>query len=567
MNLFKKEKIGLTAPLRFKILLLGDGAVGKTTLIKRFIEGAFRSEYKMTIGVNVYKKNVELNMEQTIEFSIFDVAGQQRFQAIRTAFYKGASGALIIFDLTRSPTFKNVEQWMNELKGYAGAVPFVLIGNKSDLKEQRVVQSSEIQAFSDKFSCLYIETSAKTGENVEKAFLDLGTSCFERLDDEIAHYVDVKKGPTEDVKINKALIREKVGKILRSNVSDKEFRFLIAGNEEVQKPFLRHLFQAEKIIWPPEDLNFLYGTTDYKFKSGMKDYNLEIYLLSNLNELNKNQTLFLDACKQADALITFINVNDQKEVENTVDNCIKIREKIPELEIVIIGDFIDSSLFPIKDRKMLKDNHNIISADDFFDGTNKILRPLLFKKEDREYEAEELREIVDNFKDYIKNPRNVKKAKFKFLDLLKDFGVDAKEIEESLSHNEYDWRKKIYNIYFFLPSGTCIYNQSFGQDLDVSPNLVAGGLTGVAAMMQEVTQKETNVKIIEQEDAVVLLEYGKYVNAALVAKENLITIRNKLKELIQQVEEFFEEELTNFKGNLAPFTKISKFITKIFQEA
>ncbi|MFX0132743.1 MAG: GTP-binding protein [Candidatus Hodarchaeota archaeon] len=557
----------MSVPLRFKLLLLGDGAVGKTTLIKRFIKGTFRSDYKMTVGVDVFTKNVNLGPEQNlVTFTIFDIAGQQRFEVVRTAFYKGATGALIVFDLTRNHTFRNVEKWVKELRIFAGSIPFIIIGNKSDLKEFRLIRDSEINSLTDELSSQYIETSAKTGEHVEEAFHKLAKLCWNRLDDKIKQYLKEGEIIKEEVEFDKNLIIEKVSKILTSTVAVNEFRFLIAGNEEVQKPFLKHLFQVETISWPPEDLNILYATTDYKFKSGMKDYNLEIYILSNLNELKKKQTLFLDTCRQADALITFFNIKDQKEIENTIDTCIKIREKLPELEIVLIGDFTNSISFPIKERKMLKDDHNIITADDFFDATNKILRPLLFKREDREYEAEELRELVDNLKDYIVNPRNIKNAKIKFLELLKDFGVSTEELTRSLSADEQDWRKQIYNIYFFIPTGTCIYDQSFQAATGISPNLVAGGLTGISHLMQEVTQKETKVKIIEQEDVIVLLEHSKYVSAALVAKENLITLRNKLKDVVQEVEEFFKEELENFKGKITPFLKISKFVNKIFEE-
>ena len=94
--------------------------------------------------------------------------------------------------------------------------------------------------------------------------------------------------------------------------------------------------------------------------------------------------------------------------------------------------------------------------------------------------------------------------------------------------------------------------------------MVAGGLTGVNVLIQEVTRTASNLKIIEQEDMTIMIEHGRFISVALITEENLITLRNKLKESVKEVEEFFKEELENFRGNITPFSKISKFVDKIF---
>ncbi|MFX1449373.1 MAG: nitrilase-related carbon-nitrogen hydrolase [Promethearchaeota archaeon] len=134
------------------------------------------------------------------------------------------------------------------------------------------------------------------------------------------------------------------------------------------------------------------------------------------------------------------------------------------------------------------------------------------------------------------------------------------------TESELNWRKRIHHIYFYTTKGVCIYDYSFRVESEVSPSLVTGGLTGVDALIQEVTQTESKVKIIEKEDIIILLEHGKYVSAALVTEEDLITLRNKLKQSVLDVENFFQEELEHFKGNITPFRKIRKILQKIFEE-
>ncbi|MFX0135983.1 MAG: carbon-nitrogen hydrolase family protein, partial [Candidatus Hodarchaeota archaeon] len=134
------------------------------------------------------------------------------------------------------------------------------------------------------------------------------------------------------------------------------------------------------------------------------------------------------------------------------------------------------------------------------------------------------------------------------------------------TESELNWHKRIHHIYFYTADGGCIYDQSFKAEEEVSANLVAGGLTGVDALIQEVTKTETKVKIIEKEDMTILLEHVKYVSVALVTEENLATLRNKMKQAVREIEDFFQEELKHFNGNITPFQKIRKFMQNIFEK-
>ena len=161
---------------KLKVLLTGAAAVGKTSLVQRFIKNRFAANYKLTVGVDILTKDVEFRQGEVATLSIWDIGGQQRFEFIRSTFYKGAAGALLVFDLTREQTYTETRKWLTEIRQFAGEnIPFVLIGNKVDLVEDvgMVIDRKEAEAFAKKEGSIYIETSAKTGIHVDEAFSEL----------------------------------------------------------------------------------------------------------------------------------------------------------------------------------------------------------------------------------------------------------------------------------------------------------------------------------------------------------------------------------------------------------
>lgn len=170
----------------FKLILIGPGAVGKTSLLQRFVNNRFSEGYELTIGVDFMSKKVKLDLGEPcqINLTIWDIGGQKRFAFMRNRFYDGASGALVVFDLSRGKTYNEIKKWLAELRQSSRAnIPFILVGNKADLIEDigEVIESKEAQEFAERENSIYIKTSAKTGENVEDAFNELVSKMIKGL--------------------------------------------------------------------------------------------------------------------------------------------------------------------------------------------------------------------------------------------------------------------------------------------------------------------------------------------------------------------------------------------------
>ena len=149
-----------------KVLLLGDGAVGKTSLVHRFVEGQFKEKYKATIGVDIFSKNVG-----GMELQLWDLSGQEHFVSVRSKFYSKSDGALLVFDLTNQRSFDNLDSWIKEAtKGVGSEIPMVVLGNKLDLTDLIVIKDDDVNSFASKHNWKWMKSSAKSGEGVEVAF-------------------------------------------------------------------------------------------------------------------------------------------------------------------------------------------------------------------------------------------------------------------------------------------------------------------------------------------------------------------------------------------------------------
>ena len=154
----------------FKVVMVGDPAVGKTSLVMRYVQGFFQHDYKSTVGTQIMSKEVYVK-GVTVKLSIWDIGGQEKFDTLAPAYYKGAAGGLAVFDLTRRETFDNVPKWISRVQKYASLnSPIIIVGNKSDLIDERQVSLDEAMELADKLGFPYVEASAKSGKNVIKIF-------------------------------------------------------------------------------------------------------------------------------------------------------------------------------------------------------------------------------------------------------------------------------------------------------------------------------------------------------------------------------------------------------------
>lgn len=174
----------MSTEYRYKIVMLGDGAVGKTAMTTRFTQNFFDSDYKRTIGSDFAIKRLTLeedDIETQVTLQVWDLAGQPRFESVRQGFYRGSRGGLLLYDVTRRRTFLNVDNWKEEAFGnLQNEIPLILVANKVDLKESRVVTTEEGKKYAKKNGFIYVESSALTGENVEEAY---STLCKRMIED------------------------------------------------------------------------------------------------------------------------------------------------------------------------------------------------------------------------------------------------------------------------------------------------------------------------------------------------------------------------------------------------
>lgn len=155
----------------FKLVLIGDSGVGKSCLLLRFADNTFTDSYISTIGVDFRFKTVTAD-QKTVKLQIWDTAGQERFRTITSAYYRGADGIVLVYDVSSQESFKQVNHWLEEVQKYANEDTVKLIvGNKADLPKQ--VQTAEAQAYADTLGVHFIEASAKTGTNVDAIFLTI----------------------------------------------------------------------------------------------------------------------------------------------------------------------------------------------------------------------------------------------------------------------------------------------------------------------------------------------------------------------------------------------------------
>ncbi len=172
---------------KMKICLAGEAAVGKTSLIRRFVYDEFDERYTVTLGAKVTKKTVTVDDpagdgKLEVDVSLWDIMGEKFLrELLREAYFYGAQGILAVCDVTRAETLVDLEDWKVAVERVTGEIPILILANKVDLKDEAVIDEKGLRVFCEGWKSPYLFTSAKTGENVEKAFHDLAEIVLESL--------------------------------------------------------------------------------------------------------------------------------------------------------------------------------------------------------------------------------------------------------------------------------------------------------------------------------------------------------------------------------------------------
>ena len=167
----------------FKVVLIGDTSVGKTNILSKYLTNDFDPDSKATVGVEFGTKNFKIE-DNIVKVQIWDTAGQERYRSITNAYYKGAKGSLLVYDITNPKTFESIDRWLSDLKVNGDEnISVVLLGNKSDLESDRKVSTQQGKEKAEFYKLAFMETSALNGNNIEKAFSELITDVYKNHHD------------------------------------------------------------------------------------------------------------------------------------------------------------------------------------------------------------------------------------------------------------------------------------------------------------------------------------------------------------------------------------------------
>ncbi|GAA0168480.1 small GTPase [Lithospermum erythrorhizon] len=184
----------------FKIVLIGDSAVGKSQILARFARNEFSLEAKATIGVEFQTKTLVID-QKTVKAQIWDTAGQERYRAVTSAYYRGAVGAMLVYDLTKRQSFDHMARWLEELRGHADKnIVIMLIGNKCDLGSLRAVPIEDAQEFAERENLYFMETSALESTNVEDAFMTVLKEIYKIISKKTLNAGEISYGASPSLK-------------------------------------------------------------------------------------------------------------------------------------------------------------------------------------------------------------------------------------------------------------------------------------------------------------------------------------------------------------------------------
>ena len=187
----------------FKIVLIGNTSVGKTNILSKYLTDQFDPDSKATVGVEFGTKNFKIE-NNIVKVQIWDTAGQERYRSITNAYYKGAKGSLLVYDITNKKSFDDLDKWILDLKTNGDDnLSLILLGNKSDLEDKRVISTEEGKNKAEFYKCSFLETSALNGNNIEKAFSELIMDVYKNNHEIFEKQADVKIDNNRTIDLDK----------------------------------------------------------------------------------------------------------------------------------------------------------------------------------------------------------------------------------------------------------------------------------------------------------------------------------------------------------------------------
>jgi len=213
---------------KYKITILGDEAVGKTCLIKKYVYDKFDDVYLLTLGTKTTKKSVTVkahgkdkDREIDVKLVIWDIMGQREFSRAFSSFFAGSHAGILICDMTRKKTLRSLQNWIDDLFAITGQIPLIFVGNKNDIIEGRAITEDELKAFADKYHAPYFLSSAKTGENVERFFYTVSKILLEKKA-KVQGILEFAQLPKKEVE---GIIRRRKVKVQEAQELEKRFKF------------------------------------------------------------------------------------------------------------------------------------------------------------------------------------------------------------------------------------------------------------------------------------------------------------------------------------------------------
>ncbi|TFF90576.1 MAG: GTP-binding protein [Promethearchaeota archaeon] len=299
---------------RFKFIIIGDHEVGKTSIVRRFVENKFTKDYRATIGLNIMSHKYEFYGNQ-IQFSLWDIGAQSFFKRFRKTYYTGAQAAFIVFDVTNRESFENIQTWYDEVNQFLDLkkLPIVIVGNKVDLENQRIIEyqegvkmTKEISEKEDISNISYIETSALTGENIQDAFSLISY-----------HYIMKHK------ELEEGVLRKDLKKILDENL-EKTDSFEIN-------------FLQKNLFWSPGLQILMEVYKDSPISEKIEESDKRIYRYSNGLVL-KNSTFENFKIENSDCVFCIFDGRSKEHIDlEWRETIIKIIEELKDRKVLLVG--------------------------------------------------------------------------------------------------------------------------------------------------------------------------------------------------------------------------------------